>query len=203
MRYAPATSSVEGLGCAKTRACCGAVECGSQTPDVFASSREANDALPTSGQPQRSRKLGVSSTFRAQLPFTSMPPRVVNTRDQMAAAEKDSNGFCSVHVFTHPGSDLADWSVRRACPKYLRLLPDSLRRSELIFCATSNHSLRVVYRMTLDQRDDLEAFRPRRGEGSGRASFGRATPPAFALCLPRWLIDQSCRSVPMNSSKRF
>ena len=104
MRYAPATSSVEGLGCAKTRACCGAVECGSQTPDVFASSREANDALPTSGQPQRSRKLGVSSTFRAQLPFTSMLPRVVNTRDQMAAAEKDSNGFCSVHVFTHPGS---------------------------------------------------------------------------------------------------
>jgi hypothetical protein len=33
-----------------------------------------------------------------------MLPHVVNARDQIAAAEYDSNGFCSAHVFTQPGS---------------------------------------------------------------------------------------------------
>jgi hypothetical protein len=41
-----------GLGCAKTRACCGAVECDSQMPDVIVSPREAHDTLPTDGRPQ-------------------------------------------------------------------------------------------------------------------------------------------------------
>jgi hypothetical protein len=46
--------SAVGLGCAKTRACCGAVECGSQTPDVFASSREAHVTLPTDARRRNS-----------------------------------------------------------------------------------------------------------------------------------------------------
>ena len=72
-----------GIGCAKTRACRRAVECGSQTPDVFAFSREARVTLPTDAPPQRSRKLGVSCTFRARPPFVFMLPRVVSNDDTL------------------------------------------------------------------------------------------------------------------------
>jgi hypothetical protein len=80
-------TSAQGLGCAKTRACCGAVEFDSQTPDILASSREAHVTLFIDGRPQRYRKLGGSHTFRARLPFAFMLPRVVRVGDQTAEME--------------------------------------------------------------------------------------------------------------------
>jgi hypothetical protein len=54
------TPLLTGLSPAGMAASLAALECRSQTPHVFASSREAHDTLPTDRRPQRSRKLGVS-----------------------------------------------------------------------------------------------------------------------------------------------
>src|SRR5262245_31986170 len=51
------STSVAGLGCVKTQACCGAVEWRSQASDLLSFSREARLLAPSDAEAQKSRKL--------------------------------------------------------------------------------------------------------------------------------------------------
>src|SRR4029077_2357218 len=59
---------------------------------------------PPMGGRRDLRKCGGSYTSRPRPSFLFMVPCVVRVGDKMTAMELDSNDFCSVHVFTQPGS---------------------------------------------------------------------------------------------------
>src|SRR5215831_20341230 len=58
-----------GLGCAKTQACCGAVEWRSQASGVLSFSREARLLAPSDTEAKKSRKFRDSYTSGARLAY--------------------------------------------------------------------------------------------------------------------------------------
>jgi len=98
------TRSRSGLGRAKTLARCGAVEWRSKTPNILTFSREAHATMPTGAPRQKSRKPRSSHTSGAGLTSLLSGTLCRGGRCTGGMREKDSNDFCSVHVFTRPGS---------------------------------------------------------------------------------------------------